>query len=782
MTVPYQPEQSASGNSEQDHEELFTEKEVTLADALEHGITEEEYGWIQEFLGGRNPTVTELGIYSGLWSEHASYKNSILQLKRLPTDSPRILSRAGEENAGALDIGDGLAVVFKIESHNHPTAIEPYQGAATGVGGIMRDIFTMGARPICSLNSLRFGPPDTPHSRYLLSRAVQGIGDYGNSLGIAVSGGELFFDSSFTRNVLVNAMTVGIVQHDRMASAKAEGAGNSVFVVGATTGRDGIHGASFASRDLSAESESKRSAVQVGDPFMEKLLLEATLELIASGALVGIQDMGAAGLSCASSEMSAKGKAGMDLNLDLVPLREEGMSAYEIMLSESQERMLVVAKPGREQQIIDIFQKWELNAVAVGRVTDDGLLRIRRNGRLCARIPADSLVLGGGAPRYKRETKKPEYLDQLAKANVYRYEQPGDLAKTFLELIGSYNLCSRRPLYEQYDTEVGLVRVFGPGSNGGLARVPESKLGIAVSTDCNSRYVYLDPQKGTAQAVFESARNVASTGAKPIGITNNLNFPNPYIPENYYIFENCITGMKDACEFLEIPVTGGNVSFYNESQDGPIFPTPTIGMVGLLENVEDAVGSFFPGPGYTIVLAGVFKPGIGGSEYLRVVHGATEGKIPDLDFSAEKSLIDFLVQIAELKVSRASMDLSLGGLAVAAFRASCRPERESNCTGFELDEAQILFAARQSGMALDENPRLDEIYFGETNGCALVAIEEKDIEALKLIGEKTGVPITPIGKTVDSPVLNFGPFHVDQREAKARFDSGLNVVFGGTGD
>ena len=517
-------------------EVLFSEKEVNMEDAFEHGLTEEEYIKIQEFLGGRVPTTTELGIYSGLWSEHCSYKNSILQLKTLPTSSERTLAGAGEENAGALDIGEGLAVVFKIESHNHPTAIEPYQGAATGVGGIMRDIFTMGARPICSLNSLRFGPIEDSKNRYLLSRTVKGIGDYGNSLGIAVSGGELFIDASFSRNCLVNAMTVGVVAHANMASAIAKGEGNPVFVVGATTGRDGIHGASFASRELSQESESKRSAVQVGDPFMEKLLLEASLELIASEAIIGIQDMGAAGLSCSSSEMSAKGGVGMELDLDKVPLRETSMNAYEIMLSESQERMLVVVKSGQENVVKQIFKKWNLNAVHIGRVTSDGLLKIYHENRLCAKIPADSLVLGGGAPRYVRETRRPDYLDNLSSLNLNNITDTSDPADVLLRLLGSVNICSRRPLYEQYDTEVGLIRVIGPGGDGGVAKVPDSSKGIAVSTDCNSRFVYLNPHTGTSHAVFEGARNVAVTGALPIGITNCLNFGNPYVPDNYYVF------------------------------------------------------------------------------------------------------------------------------------------------------------------------------------------------------------------------------------------------------
>ncbi|MCB1319379.1 MAG: phosphoribosylformylglycinamidine synthase subunit PurL, partial [Leptospiraceae bacterium] len=618
-------------------EQLYSEAEITLKDAEEHGLTAEEFERIKSYLGGRTPTVTELGVYSGMWSEHCSYKNSILQLKTLPTESERALTKTGEENAGALDIGDGLAVVFKIESHNHPTAVEPYQGAATGVGGIMRDIFTMGARPICSLNSLRFGPPDQKRNRFLLNGAVKGIGDYGNCLGIPVAGGEIFFDPTFTRNCLVNAMTVGIVKHNEMAFAKAEGTGNPVFIVGASTGRDGIHGASFASRDLTSESESKRSAVQVGDPFMEKLLLEATLELINSGAITGIQDMGAAGISCSTSEMSAKGGVGMRIDLDKVPLRETGMNAYEIMLSESQERMLVVAHKGREDEVRHIFEKWELSAVEIGTVTDDGLLHIYREGRLCALIPAESLVLGGGAPRYERDTRRSEQLDvyqrtrftvngepvrnQNAGANTSADDSPvqdipaGSAGEDFLELLASANISSRRAVQEQYDTEVGLARVIGPGGDGGVTRVHDTNKGIAVATDCNSRYVSLDPFNGAAQAVCESARNVAVTGARPLGITNCLNFGNPYIPENYYMFTESIRGMGAACSAFQIPVTGGNVSFYNESVDGPVRPTPTIGMVGLLDEIQKAVRAVITRPDMRIGLIGNFQPSFGGSEY-----------------------------------------------------------------------------------------------------------------------------------------------------------------------
>jgi phosphoribosylformylglycinamidine synthase II len=767
---------------------LFSEKEITEADAIEHGLSAEEFARIQEVLGGRVPTVTELGVYSGLWSEHCSYKNSILQLKTLPTESPRALTKTGEENAGALDIGDGLAVVFKIESHNHPTAVEPYQGAATGVGGIMRDIFTMGARPICSLNSLRFGPPlDYPganpeltaRNRYLFSGAVKGIGDYGNCLGIPVSGGEVFFDPSFSRNCLVNAMTVGVVRHEDLAFAKAAGENNPVYVVGAGTGRDGIHGASFASQDLTDESESKRSAVQVGDPFMEKLLLEATLELLATDAIVGIQDMGAAGLSCATSEMSAKGGVGMDVNLDLVPMRETAMNAYEIMLSESQERMLVCVKAGREGEVIRIFEKWELNVVKIGHVTEDGLLKVRRNGELCTAIPAESLVLGGGAPRYQREQKRPAYLDEVAKFSDDSVPESKDPAADFLKLLGSPNVCSKRPVYEQYDTEVGLARVIGPGGDGGLARVPGTNKGVAVSTDCNSRYCYLDPFTGTAQAVSEGARNVAVTGARPLGVTNCLNFGNPKIPENYYVFAECIRGMREACLAHDVPVTGGNVSFYNESEDGPVYPTPTIGMVGLIQDIKNAIPPFAREAGQALYLIGNFRPTFGGSEYLRFFHGRAEGLPPELDLAQERALVEFLCSAAESGpgLLRSAHDLSIGGLAMALFRLGYDPAARA-LTGARLEPAAVdaLSAAAQAGRAGTAGKRRDLLFFGETNGCALITCAASRAEGVEALAAKSGVSALRLGETTaagNGAVLDFGGWTISADEAIAKFESGL---------
>ena len=772
--------------------ELYTEKEITLQDALDHGLTEEEFERIQGFLG-RIPTVTELGVYSGMWSEHCSYKNSILQLKTLPTEGSRNLATAGEENAGAIDIGGGLAVVFKIESHNHPTAIEPFQGAATGVGGIMRDIFTMGARPICSLNSLRFGPPAEPRNRYLFTKAVEGIAFYGNCLGVAVAGGEAFFDPTYSRNCLVNAMTVGVARTDRMASATAKGEGNPVFYVGATTGRDGIHGASFASRDLSEESESKRSAVQVGDPFKEKLLLEATLELIRSDALVGIQDMGAAGLSCSTSEMSAKGRVGMDIDLSRVPLREKGMNAYEIMLSESQERMLVVGKKGQEETIRRIFEKWDLHAEIIGTVTTSGRLRLFHNGKLCADMPAESLVLGGGAPRYVREKRRPDHIDRVARFGDDEVPPSKDLAGDLLQLLGSPNIGSKRPIYEQYDTEVGLVRVQSPGGQGGVIRipnilledielanfaddpsrvtaspVPETQRGLAVSTDCNPRFVYLEPERGAALAVYESARNVAVTGAELLGITNCLNFANPYIPENYYMFAGSIKGMGDACRKLGIPVTGGNVSFYNESEEGPILPCPTIGMVGLIDDVEKAIGPFFKQSGERIFLIGDFLPTFGGSEYLWQKRSVVAGIAPELRPDTEKALHAFLQESSRNGLLQSAADLSIGGLAAALFRMSYNSYFETS-VGFQLSEVVVGELAKKVG-------RPDKLFFGETSASIIVSAQPQKLSAMKDALARHGLNAIEIGVT-GGRRLDYGLFPVETEVAVRAYEGALKPVF-----
>ncbi len=742
-------------------------KEVTLQDAIDHGITKEEFDKIIGILG-RVPNSTELGIFSGMWSEHCSYKNSILQLKTLPNQSKLLVAKPGEENAGALDIGDNLAVVFKIESHNHPTAVEPYQGAATGVGGIMRDIFTMGARPFVSLNSLRFGYPKEGRNKYLLSHAVKGIGDYGNSLGIAVGGGELFFDSSFTKNPLVNAMSVGIAKIQKMAKATTGGeTGNAVFIVGASTGRDGIHGASFASKDLTKESEEKRSAVQVGDPFMEKLLLEASLEVIEKDLIVGIQDMGAAGISCSTSEMSAKGNSGMEIDLDQVPYRETGMNAYEAMLSESQERMLVVPKRGKEKELVEVFHKWDLNAVQIGIVTADKILRIKKDGQIKAEIPAESLVLGGGAPRYKRETRRPDYLDEKSEIDFGKFKDisgnPEEIRHATLRMLSSLNICSRKPLFEQYDTEVGLGKIIPPGFDGGLYRVPGTNKGIAISTDCNSRFTYLNPYLGAIHAVCESARNVIVTGASPIGITNNLNFGNPYIPENYYMFSECIRGMGDACRFFELPVTGGNVSFYNESPEGPVLPTPTIGMVGVIQDVKNHIHSFFQTAGHGIALIGKFRPSLGGSEYLHTMFNKIEGSIPELDLNDELNLQKLILALNEKKIIQSAKDISLGGLLVAILKKAF-PEN----FGMQIDFSNLL-----------KTNRLDEVLFGETSSSVVISYDKKYEQDIRQLTKKNNLDFEPLGfVTPDSRItIQDLDFSADIEDLKKTYEISLEFIF-----
>ncbi len=573
------------------------EPEVTLTLAMEHGLTAAEFDEIIKRLG-RVPNFTELGIYSVMWSEHCSYKNSIKLLKTLPRSGGRLLVGAGEENAGLVDIGDGLAIAFKIESHNHPSAVEPYQGAATGVGGILRDIFTMGARPIAALNSLRFGSLSDDRTRFLFNGVVEGIADYGNCFGVPTVGGEVYFDECYQGNPLVNAMAVGIVKHGMTASATAEGEGNPVIIVGSSTGRDGIHGATFASEEISEKSEAKRPSVQVGDPFTEKLLLEATLEVIRKGYIVGIQDMGAAGISCSTTEMSAKGNHGMDIDLDKVPLRETGMTAYEIMLSESQERMLVVAKKEFEKEIKEVFEKWDLHCETIGVVTKDRKVKINYQGALKADLDPYDLVLGGGAPQYDRETKRPAYLDETNKFDKNAVPAPSDLKSAVLKVLSSPVIASKKWVYRQYDSMVRTNTVLGPGmSDAAVLYIKETNKAIAVKTDCNSRFVYLDPYEGGKSAVAEAARNVVCTGAVPLAITNCLNFGNPYKPEIYWQFTEAVRGMGDACRFFETPVTGGNVSFYNEAPTSAVYPTPVIGMLGLIEDRNHITGMQFRNEG-----------------------------------------------------------------------------------------------------------------------------------------------------------------------------------------
>lgn len=640
------------------------EPEVTLKLAIEHGLTPEEYERIEKILG-RTPTFTELGIFSVMWSEHCSYKNSIALLKTLPRSGGRLLVGAGEENAGLVDIGEGLAVAFKIESHNHPSAVEPYQGAATGVGGIQRDIFTMGARPIASLNSLRFGSIKDARTKFLLDGVVRGIGDYGNSFGVPTVAGEVYFDECYQGNPLVNAMSVGIVKVNEVVSATAKGKGNTVMIVGSSTGRDGIHGATFASEEISEKSESKRPSVQVGDPFTEKLLLEATLEIAKHDWIVGIQDMGAAGISCSTSEMSAKGKAGMNIDLNKVPLRESGMSAYEIMLSESQERMLVVIKKGYEKNVKEVFDKWDLNCEVIGEVTDDGILTINYEGKIKAQIPSYELVLGGGAPVYIREQKEPEYISTMQNFSKEKIPLPVDLHETFLKVFASPNIVSKKWVYEQYDSMVRTNTIVGPGSDSAVVLIKGTNKALAVKTDCNGRYVYLNPKEGTKIAVAESARNIVCSGGVPLAITNCLNFGNPYKPEVYWQFAKAIEGMGEACRHFDTPVTGGNVSFYNESPDASVYPTPVIGMLGLIEDIKHITTSCFKDEGDIIYLLGEDKEEVGGSEYLKVVHNLVQGNCPVMDLEVESKLHQTLLGLIRKGLIKSAHDISEGGILTA---------------------------------------------------------------------------------------------------------------------
>lgn len=726
---------------------MDTEIIVDEALAAEHGLTDQEYNWILERLG-RTPTITELGIYSVMWSEHCSYKNSVAVLKTLPREGGALLVGAGDENAGLVDIGDGLAVAFKIESHNHPSAVEPYQGAATGIGGIHRDIFTMGARPICALNSLRFGSLEQSRVRYLFDGVVRGIGDYGNSFGVPTVAGEVYFDPAYEGNPLVNAMSVGIVKVDGTASAIAEGAGNKVYIVGSATGRDGIHGATFASEEISEESEKKRPSVQVGDPFTEKLLLEATLEALAAGVIVGIQDMGAAGITCSSCEMSAKGGAGMRLNLDHVPVREADMSAYEIMLSESQERMLLVCIPGKEEELQAIFVKWDLYAVCVGEVTDTGRVQVKYRGEQVADVEAEHLVLGGDAPVYHRNSRRPDYLDTTSVLPDIEDLRAHEVESALLSLLGSPNIASKQWVYEQYDTMVRTGTINGPGpGDAAVVRIKGSNKGLAVKTDCNGRYVYLNPHKGGQIAVAEAARNVVCAGGRPLAITNCLNFGNPYKPEVYWTFKEAVRGMGEACRKLNTPVTGGNVSFYNENPEGAVFPTPTIGMLGLVEDVAaHATQAGLCTLGHTVYLLSPkswsFRTQyceLGATEYLYTCHGLTCGDAPHLDMTEEYAVQVFALAMIQSGLIASAHDVSDGGLLVAL--AEC-----------------VLFS-EDMGADIQLNPesmaRLDALLFGEAQSrIVLTAAQSQADQLAALVAEHPEVQLTVLGTVCSNPTLS----------------------------
>ena len=680
---------------------------VNLELAIEHGLSEEEYDKILKILD-RTPTYTELGIFSVMWSEHCSYKNSLLQLKTLPKEGKQLLVEAGEENAGLIDIGDNLAVAFKIESHNHPSAVEPYQGAATGVGGIMRDIFTMGARPIAALNSLRFGELDNYRNKYLFDGVVKGIGDYGNCLGIPTVAGEVYFEDCYTDNCLVNAMTVGVANKDRIAKATVKTVGASIYAIGSATGRDGIHGATFASEELSEESEEKRSSVQVGDPFTEKLLLEATLELIKEDVLEGIQDMGAAGLTSSSAEMSAKSGLGIEFDLDKLHLREEKMIPYEIMLSESQERMLAICKPGKESKFENVCKKWDLDFALIGRVTDSKNLTINFKGKTVADIPSYYLSAGDGAPVYEREVKVPDYQNELNSFDTTNIKSKESLEKEFLKVFSSTNIVSKQWVYHQYDYMVRTNTVIGPGSDAAVVRIKGTNKAISMKTDCNARYVYLDPRIGAKIAVAEAARNVVCSGAKPIAVTNCLNFGNPYKPDIYWQFSESIVGMGEACRVLQTPVTGGNVSFYNESDKWRVYPTPVIGMIGLIEDIKNVIPSGFQNIGDLVYLLGETKNELGGSEYLRQIFDKVAGLPPEIDLQLEKQTNDTVLNAIKSGYIVSAHDVSDGGLSIVL--AECCIINKSNPIGInakilsELNENELLFSESQSRYIVSIKP------------------------------------------------------------------------------
>jgi phosphoribosylformylglycinamidine synthase len=713
-----------------------------------HGITPEEYQHIRDILG-RDPNITELGMFSVMWSEHCSYKNSkpILKLfSKMNAALPRqenLLVKPGQENAGIVDIGDGYAVCFKIESHNHPSAIEPFQGAATGVGGILRDIFTMGARPILLMNSLRFGDLAQPVSQRLFRGVVAGIAHYGNCMGIPTVGGDIYFDASYEGNPLVNAMALGLIKKDEIVRGAAHGIGNPVYYVGATTGRDGLGGAAFASKELTEESHEDRPAVQVGDPFMEKLLMEACLELLRTDALVGMQDMGAAGLTCAGCETASRASTGVEIDLAKVPRREPGMTPYETLLSESQERMLVIVKKGKEKVVEDIFKKWDLHAVKIGEVTRGDKYRVLDNGKMAAEIPAKALADDG--PIYVREEEKPAYLEEAQKLDLANIPEVKDFNGVLKRLLAYPSIASKAWVWQQYDHMVRTDTVLYPGHDAALIRIKGTQKGIAVSTDCNSLYVYLDPLEGGKIAVAEAARNVVCTGARPIGMTNCLNFGNPMKPEIFWQFHTAVSGLIESCAALEIPVTGGNVSFYNESPQGAIYPTPTIGIVGLLENIEKRVPSVFCHPGDVIYLAGETFNEIGGSHYLMIEHKMKQGLPPRLDLKREKALQQFILAAADAKKLSSCHDLSEGGLAVALAECCLKSPERFGAVITGLDD----ILRRQKGL------RQDSLYFGESQSRVVISVKPDQQKDLKNLAQKFGVPLCEIG-TVGGDALALG--------------------------
>ena len=740
---------------------LQMKKDVTISPEIiaRHGITSEEYERIEKILG-REPNITELGIFSVMWSEHCSYKNSRPELKKFPREAPFILVKAGEENAGIVDIGDGWAIAFKIESHNHPSAVEPFQGAATGVGGIIRDIFTMGARPILNMNSLRFGPIDNngatgrdknvapttkseiTQNRRLFAGVVAGIAHYGNCIGIPTVGGEVYFDECYTGNPLVNALSLGVLRHEQIKRGAASGVGNPVIYVGSATGRDGLAGAAFASRELTEESQRDRPAVQVGDPFMEKLLLEACLEAMrTNGLVVGIQDMGAAGLTCSTCETASRGGTGNEIDLNLVPKRETGMTPYEIMLSESQERMLLIAQKGREKEVEAIFEKWDLHGVTIGHVTGDGLMRVKVGSDVAAEIPAKQLA--EDAPLYHREAKQPEWEIRHANFDIRSVGEPNDYEDALLKLLGSPSIASKNWVYRQYDHMVQDGTVVAPGSDAAVVRIdlrrpdlgaagtaaatPAEKY-IAFTTDCNATYCYLDPLEGGKTAVAEAVRNLVCSGALPLAVTDNLNFGNPMKPEVFWQFRRCVEGISEACEVFGTPVTGGNVSFYNESPAAAIDPTPTIGMLGLIDDPNHITTQWFKDEGDVILLLGEIGDELGGSEYLKRIHGLKTGRAPRMNLALAKQISDFTLEIVHKGGVKSAHDCSEGGLAAAL--AECCMSNGDALIGATVDLSRV-------------DGRLDAVLFGETQSRIVVTCAASRAEEIL----RSRLPVTHLGLT-----------------------------------
>lgn len=706
------------------------QKEASVEQAVELGLLAEEFDAIKEILG-RTPNFTETAVYSVMWSEHCSYKNSILWLKKLPKDGPHMLVKAGEENAGIVDLGDGIGCAFKIESHNHPSALEPYQGAATGVGGINRDIFTMGARPVAQLNSLRFGDLSLEKTKWLLRGVVKGIGHYGNAFGIPTVGGEVGFDKSYNQNPLVNAFSAGILDTKKIISAKAGGIGNPVYIVGAATGKDGIAGAAFASKDITEDSANDLPSVQVGDPFLEKLLLEATMELAETDAIVGMQDMGAAGITCSTNEMSAGGGVGMDIHLDKVPMRQNDMLPYEILLSESQERMLVVIKKGEEKIVEDIFKKWDLNAAEIGVITDSGRCRYFMNDELVGDVPAESLVLGGGAPQYVREYKEPAYYQEFKKFDIESIPEPDNLKDIAFALLQHPNIASKRWVYNQYDSMVGTVNMTtNRPSDAAVINIKNSDKALAMTVDCNSRYVNADPEVGTMIAVSEAARNIVCAGGEPSAVTNCLNFGNPYNPECYWQFVHAIKGMSKACEKFKTPVTGGNVSFYNQSLiDGietPVFPTPTIGMIGLLQNKENLMTLDFKQKGDLIFIVGESVNDIASSEYLYSYLKVEKSPAPHFDLEKEFNLQQAIKHLIANRLINAAHDCADGGLFVTLAEMSF-----PRGLGFDI--------------VTDSEIREDAFLFGEAQSRVIVTVDEAHEDAFIEFMADSGVDFTLLG-------------------------------------